>query len=190
MTMEENNIGYFDNREEWRRWLSGHFETAEGIWFVFPTKASGEKGIAYNDAVEEALCFGWIDSTIKPIDSGHRIQRFTPRKKGSSYSQANKERLRWLLENGMINPRVVDDVRKVLSVPFVFPADIVDRLKEDKGLWENYLSFSDAYRRIRVGYIEAARKRPAEFEKRLKNFINKTKENKLISGFGGIEKYY
>ena len=60
----------------------------------------------------------------------------------------------------------------------------------DKTVWENYQQFSDAYRRIRIAYIEAARKRPEEFEKRLNNFINKTKENKMIKGFGGIEKYY
>ena len=77
-----------------------------------------------------------------------------------------------------------------MSVPFVFPNDIIDRLKEDETIWENYLHFSDTYKRIRIAYIDAARKRPEEFEKRLNNFINKTKENKKIIGFGGIEKYY
>ena len=67
---------------------------------------------------------------------------------------------------------------------------IIDRLKEDKITWKNYQHFSDAYKRIRIAYIEAARKRPEEFEKRLNNFINKTKENKIITGFGGIGKYY
>lgn len=70
------------------------------------------------------------------------------------------------------------------------PNDIIGKLKEDKTVWENYQQFSNAYRRIRIAYIEAARKRPEEFEKRLNNFINKTKENKMIKGFGGIEKYY
>ena len=68
--------------------------------------------------------------------------------------------------------------------------DIIARLKEDKTVWNNYQLFSDTYKRIRIAYIEAARKRPEEFEKRLNNFINKTKENKKIRGFGGIEKYY
>ena len=68
--------------------------------------------------------------------------------------------------------------------------DIIARLKEDKTVWNNYQLFSNAYKRIRIAYIEAARKRPEEFEKRLNNFINKTKENKKIRGFGGIEKYY
>ncbi len=68
--------------------------------------------------------------------------------------------------------------------------DIIARLKEDKTVWNNYQLFSDTYKRIRIAYIEVARKRPEEFEKRLNNFINKTRENKRITGFGGIEKYY
>ena len=90
----------------------------------------------------------------------------------------------------MIHPKFEDKTRSILSEPFIFPNDIVDRLKEDKITWKNYQHFSDAYKRIRIAYIEAARKRPEEFEKRLNNFINKTKENKIIKGFGGIEKYY
>ena len=68
--------------------------------------------------------------------------------------------------------------------------DIIARLKEDKTVWNNYQLFSDTYKRIRIAYIEAARKRPEKFEKRLNNFICKVKENKMITGFGGIEKYY
>ncbi len=92
--------------------------------------------------------------------------------------------------NKMVHPKFEDKIRNVLSDPFVFPDDIIDRLKEDKIIWENYQRFSDAYKRIRIAYIEAARKRPEEFEKRLNNFINKTKDNKIIAGFGGIDKYY
>lgn len=183
-------IRYFENRKDWRKWLADNFDTADGVWFVFPTKSSSEKSIIYNDAVEEALCFGWIDSTIKSLDKEHKIQRFTPRNPKSIYSQANKERLKWLLEHKMIHPEFEDKIRTVLSVPFVFPNDIIGRLKEDERIWKNYQSFSDPYKRIRIAYIEAARKRPEEFERRLNNFICKTKENKIIIGFGGIEKYY
>ena len=66
----------------------------------------------------------------------------------------------------------------------------VDAIRQDEAAWENYANFTDAYKRIRVAYIDAARKRPAEFEKRLENFIRRTRENKLIVGYGGIEKYY
>jgi uncharacterized protein YdeI (YjbR/CyaY-like superfamily) len=187
---KQNNIKYFENREDWRKWLGDNFEAADEIWFVFPGKSSNKKSISYNDAVEEALCFGWIDSTVKSLDKEHKIQRFTPRKAKSSYSQANKERLTWLLENRMIHPKLEDEILNVLSAPSIFPDEIISRLKEDKIVWENYQQFSESYKRIRIAYIEAARKRPEEFEKRLGNFIRKTKENKVITGFGGIEKYY
>lgn len=183
-------IKYFGDREEWRKWLADNFETAKGIWFVFPNKSSGKAGITYNDAVEEALCFGWIDSTVRAHDKDHKIQRFTPRRRGSSYSQANKERLQWLLDNKMIHPKMESEVRNVLSRPFEFPGDIIDKLKADRGVWENYEMFSDSYKRIRIAYIEAARVSAEEFEKRLRNFIDKTRVNKKVAGYGGIEKYY
>ncbi len=186
----KNKIKHFENREDWRKWLIDNFETTSEIWFVFPNKSSGKKSILYNDVVEEALCFDWIDSTIKSLDNEHKIQRFTPRNPKSAYSQSNKERLNWLLENKMIHPKFEDKIRNVLSEPFIFPKDIIDKLKEDKTVWKNYQHFSDTYKRIRIAYIEAARKRQEEFEKRLNHFISKTKENKIITGFGGIEKYY
>ena len=186
----DDKIKYFENRKDWRKWLTDNFDTANEIWFVFPHKSSGKKSITYNDAVEEALCFEWIDSTVKSLDNEHKIQRFTPRNPKSTYSQANKERLKWLLKNKMIHPKFESKIQTVLSELFTFPNDIIDRLKEDKTVWKNYQHFSDTYKRIRIAFIEAARKRPEEFEKRLSNFINKTKENKKITGFGGIEKYY
>jgi uncharacterized protein YdeI (YjbR/CyaY-like superfamily) len=186
----ENKIKYFESRKDWRKWLTDNFDTANEIWFVFPHKSSGKKSILYNDAVEEALCFDWIDSTIKTLDSEHKIQRFTPRNPKSTYSQANKDRLKRLSENKMIHPKFEDKIQTVLSEPFIFPNDIIDKLKEDKTVWKNYQHFSDTYKRIRVAYIEAARVRPEEFEKRLNHFISKTKENKTITGFGGIGKYY
>lgn len=186
----ENKVKYFKNREDWRKWLTDNFESETEIWFVFPCKSSGKKSITYNDAVEEALCFEWIDSTIKALDTDHKMQRFTPRNPKSTYSQANKERLQWLLESRMIHPKFEAKIRDVLSVPFIFPNDIINKLKEDEATWQNYQHYSDAYKRIRIAYIDAARRRPEEFVKRLNNFIQKTKVNKTIKGFGGIEKYY
>jgi len=181
---------YFASRKEWRKWLTKNFETAKEIWLVFPLKASHKKAIPYNDAVEEALCFGWIDSTVKSLDREHKIQRFTPRNPKSSYSQANKERLKWLLEHKMIHPKLTDEVQKIVAEPFRFPKDIIDKIKADEIVWENYQNLSESYKRIRIAYIDSARNRPAEFEKRLNNFISKTRANKLIPGVGGIEKYY
>lgn len=177
-------------RSEWRAYLAAHFESANEVWFVFPVQGSSEKSLSYNDAVEEALCFGWIDSINKRLDEAHCIRRFSPRKKGSAYSQPNIERLLWLDERGLILPSVRAEVLPILSTPFRFPQDIINALKEDPAVWENYQGFSEPYRRIRIAYIEAARKRPEEFQKRLNSFMEKTRQNKLIKGYGGIDKYY
>ena len=178
------------DRAAWRRYLEENFESAEEVWLVFPTKAAGEESLSYNDAVEEALCFGWIDSTNRRLDDAHCIRRFTPRKKGSPYSRPNIERLIWLDARGLIHPKIRESVLPVIGKPFVFPADILDALQRDETVWANYQQFSEPYRRIRVAYIEAARERPEEFQKRLHSFLEKTRQNKRIMGYGGIEKYY
>ncbi|MCD4669633.1 MAG: YdeI/OmpD-associated family protein [Actinomycetia bacterium] len=180
---------YVTNRKDWRKWLEKNFDKEKDVWLIYPKKYSGKRRIAYNDAVEEALCFGWIDSTIKSFDEESSVQRFSPRNPTSTYSQQNKERIKWLLEHDMIHPLILDKAKKIASEKFISPKDIIDVVKKDKIAWKNYNTFSDTYKRIRIAYIHSAQKRPEEFKKRLKNFINKTRENKLI-GFGGIEKYY
>ena len=181
---------YAENREQWRAWLSENFMREKEIWFVFPMSGSGEVGVSYNDAVEEALCFGWIDSTAKNLDEHHSARRFTPRKAGSPYSRPNIERLSWLEERGMIHPSVRESVLPIINAPYVFPEDILDAIRADGRAWENYQSFTEAYKRIRIAYIDAARHRPEEFRKRLSSFISKTREGRLISGYGGVDKYY
>lgn len=188
--MNEKKMIFCADRGEWRVWLANHFEKEKEIWFVFPSVDSGEKGVSYNDAVEEALCFGWIDGQAGTLDETHQLRRFTPRRKGSTYSQPNIEWLKYLDRCGMIHPKVRPSVEGVIIAPFIFPEDILDEIRRDKLAWRNYQSFSEPYKRIRIAYINAARKRPEEFRKRLKNFIKRTRENKLIVGYGGVEKYY
>ena len=94
------------------------------------------------------------------------------------------------MQNNFLHFSVLDTAKKVLAENFVFPRDIIGAIKNDEVAWKNYTKFSDSYTRIRIAYIESAKNRPEEFKKRLSNFIKKTKENKLIRGFGGIEKYY
>lgn len=190
MAMQNLETLYITERKVWRDWLATHFKNKQEIWLVYPKKATGKPRIAYNTAVEEALCFGWIDSIVKSLDADHTIQRFTPRKPKSSFSQANKERLKWLVQHKKIHPTILEQIEQVVKEAFIFPTDILEAIKEDKTVWANYQLLSESYKRIRVAYIETARKRPEEFAKRLNNFIEKTKENKLIKGFGGIEKYY
>lgn len=190
MFYRQSDLLHLQTRAEWRNWLQLHFDTANEAWLVYAKKESGNQRIPYNDAVEEALCFGWIDSTYKKLDESRFIQRFTPRQPKSSYSQPNKERLKWLLERDMIHPSLVKTVQEIVSKEFVFQSDIMEEIKKDAVVWSNYQKYSESYKRIRIAYIDSARKRPDEFVKRLTNFIQKTKDNKYISGFGGIEKYY
>jgi uncharacterized protein YdeI (YjbR/CyaY-like superfamily) len=187
--MEIDKTIYFDNRNDWREWLQNNFEDADEIWLIFPKKHTGKPSILYNDAVEEALCFGWIDSIRKSLDGNNTVQRFVPRNKKSHWSQANKERLRWLLKSNKVHPSLVDSYQSIVNEKFEFPKDILTRIREDKTAWENYQQFSDAYKRIRIAYIEAARNRPKEFEKRLRYFIDETRRKRMI-GYGGIDKYY
>jgi len=180
---------YVKDRKDWREWLVSNFNKEKEVWLIYPAKSSGKPRIPYNDAVEEALSFGWIDSTVKRNDDHSSAQRFSPRKPDSNYSQSNKERLKWLVAVGKLHPSMREPVEKILKEEFVFPSDILNSIKKNNKAWENYQNFSLAYRRIRIAYIDGARNRPDEFRKRLNNFIKKTEQNKLI-GFGGIEKYY
>ena len=187
--MEIGETLYVPDRKPWRKWLEANFDTAREIWLSYPNKASGEPRILYNDAVEEALCFGWIDSIIKKLDNLRAAQRFSPRKPGSSYSQPNKERLRWLADEGLLHPSILESVEEALRDEFVFPEDILDAIRANERAWTHYQSFSAAYRRIRVAYIDAARARPEMFHSRLRSFLRATEKGRQL-GYGGIEKYF
>ena len=180
---------YVVDPKDWRKWLEVHYRTETEIWLVYYKKHTGKPRIEYNDAVEQALCFGWIDSNAKSLDEERTAQRFSPRKPKSGYSQANIERLKHLVAQGLVMDEVLESLGDILDQEFVFPPDILAAIKADEQAWENYQNFSDSYKRIRVAFIEGARNRPEEFQKRLNYFIKVTRENKLI-GFGGIEKYY
>ncbi len=177
------------DRAEWRRWLSRNYRSAKGVWLVYYKKASGKPRISYNDAVEEALCFGWIDSNVRTLDDQRFAQRFSPRKPKSPYSPANLERLRRLVAEGKVAKSVLTGLGRLPATRLKVPEDILEAIKVDKRAWANFRQFSPAYKRIRIGFIEGARNRPAEFKKRLNYFIKMTAENKQF-GFGGIEKYY
>lgn len=188
--MDITTLFQASNRNEWRLFLNEIYRSQNEVWLVFPHLAAGEECVSYNDAVEEALCFGWIDGQVKRIDALHQARRFTPRREGSPYSRPNIERLIWLEQQGMLMPEVRQQVLGLIREPYVFPPDIIAALQRDCVVWDHYLQFTDSYKRIRVAYIDAARKRPEEFRKRLNSYVAKTREGKLISGFGGIDKYY
>ena len=181
---------YFVERNAWRNWLAAHFRDRDDSWLEYPKKKTGKARISYNDAVEEALCFGWIDSTVKALNEDTTIQRFCRRRKNAPYSQANKERLKWLWAQGLIHESMKQEVQAILKEAFIFPQDIMNCIKSNDLTWQKYQQLSEPYKRIRIAYIDSARKRPEEFQKRLNHFMSKTTAGKLIKGFGGIDKYY
>jgi uncharacterized protein YdeI (YjbR/CyaY-like superfamily) len=187
--MEITQSLHVTDRAEWRAWLKKHYKKEKEIWLVYSKKHTGKPRIAYNDAVEEALCFGWIDSTAKSLDADRTAQRFTPRRPGTPYSQANKERLRALAAQGKLIKEVEDTLDGILQEEFKISPDILKAIRADEQAWKNFQKFSEPYKRIRVAFIEGARKRPEEFQKRLHYFIRMTARNKLF-GFGGIDKYF
>src|SRR5437763_3294379 len=93
---------YVTSRDDWRAWLEKNHETEKEVWLVYYKKHTNRPRIPYDDAVEEALCFGWIDSIVQKIDDERYAQKFTPRKSSRKWSESNKRRIRKLLKEGKI----------------------------------------------------------------------------------------
>lgn len=180
---------YAASRGAWRAWLKKHYRSEKDVWLIYYKKRSGKPRIPYNDAVEEALCFGWIDSTTRRVDGDRYAQRFSPRNPKSPYSQANLERLKALVKRGKVAKDVLAGLGNLRAEAFRVPQDILKAIKANPMAWKNFREFSKSYIRIRTAYIDGARDRPEEFKRRLANFIRRTEKKQRI-GFGGIDKYY
>ena len=123
--MNIRKIPYVRDREDWRQWLEANLNTKKEIWLNYPNRDSSKPPIKNNDAVEEAMSFDWIDSTVKRIDEHSSAQRFSPKNPDREYSQANKERLKWLVKKGRFHPSMQESVEEVIRTWFVFPLDIL-----------------------------------------------------------------
>jgi len=176
--MEIGKTLYVTNRKAWRSWLAKHHKIEKEVWLVYYKKHSNKPRIPYNDAVDEALCYGWIDSIVKKIDGEKTAQRFTPRRENSPWSEMNKERARRLIKAGKMTKAGQAKIKDNLNEKFIVPEVILKELKQDSLVWNNFTKFSLSYKRIRIGYIDNSRKRPEEFKKRLIHFIKMTRQNK------------
>lgn len=147
--------------KKWHDWLAKNHDTAKEIWLVYYKKASGKPRVEYNDAVDEALCFGWIDSTVKTIDDERFCQRFTPRKPKSKVSEMNKERMRRLIAAGRMTEAGLKAVEKVFDPfkdePLVVAPDILKALKANPQAWDHFQKFDEGYKKVRIGYLESRR---------------------------------
>jgi len=166
-------------RKAWRRWLGKNHAREKEIWLVYATKQSGKGRVAYSEAVEEALCFGWIDGIMKSIDANYFAQRFSPRRSTKSQlSETNKERVRRMIRAGLMTPAGMEKIRRRMSEKFVLPPDIIAALKRDPQTWKNFQRFPKWYQRVRVGWIDASRSHQEVFQARLRYFLKMTAQNK------------
>lgn len=166
--MQISKTLYVKNRKEWRKWLEKNHDKEPEIWIIYYKKHSNKARIPYDDSVEEALCFGWIDSTVKAIDGNSYAQRFSPRRKNSNWSEPNKERVIRLFYDGQVTqagPRSLDNDfrvlleksnRKLKVEKVKVSKDILAVLKKDPAVWKNFENFPETYKRIRIAWIEAS----------------------------------
>lgn len=171
-------------RAEWRQWLAEHCHTAREIWLVLYKPAAGKSGLIYLHAVEEALCFGWIDSTTKKLDAERTAQRFSPRRLKSNWTELNKERARRLIASGLMTAAGYATLPDLSVDNFRIADDILAALRADAETWENFQQFPGVYQRVRIGNIESVRSQPDLFQARLDTLLRKTKQNKM---FGSVE---
>lgn len=177
--MSYKNVLDICSRQEFRHWLQIHSASEKECYVcVKRGTATGEKVLSYLDAVEEALCFGWIDSTIRVID-GKSMQRFSPRCKKSHWTELNKERARRLEKLGLMT----DSGRAVLPAmetsSFLFDREVEADLKKAHVLTK-FKSFHPLYQRIHVSNLVFYKQHhPEHYNRMLKHVIEKTKQGKM-----------
>ncbi len=175
--MDFINLLSVKNRDELRQWFLENYNKEKECWVVVKRgRPVDNDTFWYIDAVEEAMCFGWIDSTMKKMDNGITVQRLTPRRKGSLWSELNKERCRRMEKLG----RMTDAGRAVLpdmsTAGFIIDTEILKALKSDKEVWKNFLKFPPLYQRVRIDTIQIKKKQPDLFKSRLQKLIENTKK--------------
>ncbi|BBI33413.1 hypothetical protein KCTCHS21_28120 [Cohnella abietis] len=178
MSMEIENLIPANSREDVRIWLQENGKIKKSCW-VLVSMTPTPNMLLYLDAVEEALCFGWIDGVKKKASETELAQRLSPRSKQSSWTELNKERVRRLEKLGLMR----DEGRRVLPDmdhnSFRIDEDIEQRLKDEKQVYDNFMAFPDLYKRVRIDTIQCNKNQPELFKSRLDKFITNTRENKM-----------
>lgn len=175
------------DRAEWRAWLAANHADAPGAWLVCFKKGSGQASVSYDAAVEEALCFGWIDSAMRSLDDARYEQIFTPRKRRSPWSQSNKERVARLMAQGLMAPAglaAVEDARRE-GTWMMFdgienlepPDDLAAALADNPVAAANFAAFSRAVRQQSLWWIADA-KRPETRQRRIARVVEAAAQNR------------
>ncbi|MDR1438050.1 MAG: hypothetical protein LBI69_03270 [Puniceicoccales bacterium] len=170
-------------QEEWRQWLEDNGQSKRGVWILFPYVRTKRPRISYVQALEEALCFGWIDGMVKRHSDDILSQRFTPRAQKSSWSEVNKQHARLLIKSGKMRPAGYAVLPDLDENNYVFPEDILNMLRGDEIVWKNFCAFPAYYKNIRVAAIDNLRGNREKFHVAMDIFIRKTRQNHRYGRF-------
>jgi len=180
------------NREDWRTWLKENHDKEKEVWLIFFKKHMGKPRILYDDAVEEALCFGWIDSIVKRIDDEKYAQKFTPRKDTSKWSELNKKRTEKMIQEGRMTGAGLAKIKaakksgkweqsaRAFSLEeLVIPPELIRVLSANKKARENFNNLAPSYKKQYIGWLISA-KREETKKARLKEVIERLEQNKKL----------
>jgi uncharacterized protein YdeI (YjbR/CyaY-like superfamily) len=166
--MEIRATLYVTSREEWRAWLTKHYQSETEVWLIYYKKHTGRPRISYDHAVEEALCFGWIDSIVKRMDAEKFAQKFTPRRDSTKWSALNQRRLRKLIREGRMTEAGLAKIdlatlgeeaqAKQSTGDLALPRFVKQALMANANAWENFRSLTPSRRRAYIRLIMDAKK--------------------------------
>jgi uncharacterized protein YdeI (YjbR/CyaY-like superfamily) len=157
--------------EQWRRWLTDHHDAESEVWLVFHKRHTGRPSIAYEDALDEALCFGWVDSLIKRLDDARYARKFTPRKPDSKWSAVNRKHYARLKASGRLKPPGLNraptdrsyDARPAAAS--TIPDYIQEALERNPAGWRNFQNLAPSYRRKYIGWIDSAKQQETKMRR-------------------------
>ncbi len=181
---------YITNRKEWRRWLENNHKRRNEVWLIYYKKHTGKPRLSYDDAVEEALCYGWIDSNYKRVDDERYMQKFTPRKTKSIWSKTNKNRVKKLIDQGLMTEAGLAKVQEAKrngswkdSTPIYdtrrIPPELKSALSASKKAYEFYKNLAPTYKKQYIWWIVSA-KREETRKKRIKEALRLLEKNKKL----------
>jgi uncharacterized protein YdeI (YjbR/CyaY-like superfamily) len=179
------------NRDEWRAWLVEHHEAEREIWLVYAKKNTEIASVRYDEAVEEALCFGWIDTTVRSIDATYYAQRYTPRRADSVWSALNLQRVERMVEAGRMTEAGLSKVPKTKAEakeraatrlaqhPPEVPPDFARALRAARPARRSFDALAPGYRRQYLGWIAQA-KRPETRARRIAQAVERLSEGRKL----------
>ena len=182
------------DRAEWRAWLEAHHATSQGAWLAVGKKGNTRTALTYEGAVEEALCFGWIDSVVNRLDEHRFKQLVTPRKAGGTWARSNKERIERLLARGFITAAGLAAIESAKADgswtlleevdALVMPDDLAIALGASPTARGYFEAFPDSAKRLALWWIRSA-KRPETRAKRVAETVRLAAENRR-PGYPGL----